>query len=534
MKTKLLLLLLGFTVMASAQTTINYTQDLTVFPNPDRGFFKFAPDVTSATTATLDVATLQNYRLQENVTLVYRGYYLEEFLTTDISAAYLAKIQADLDAVRVAGIKMIIRFAYTHEYSGDATKERMLLHIAQLGPILTENADVISVIHVGFIGAYGEWYYTGAEFGGFGYLVAPAALTATNFANRKAVVDALLANTTSQLAIRAVLYKNAMYGNTALTATTAFNGSAQARVGYHDDAVNEPNGGTYQTDAEYDFVKQETAFVSNGGETYDAVTEHNSCVPVVQYFEQSHFSYINKDKPEIAVNWQVNDCYDDIEKRLGYRFTLNSGTYPSAVGFTQNLDVSLNLQNLGFAAPFNARTAYLVLQKGTDTYRLPLTSDPRTWLGPNAITINESLALPAGMTEGNYHLYLSLPDASATLENRAEYAIRFANQNMWIPASGLNDLNHEVYVSATMSTPLVTNSGTKVYPVPANESLTVELVTGYEAQPVLYNFMGQKLSVPYTTNGNALQLNTQSLPDGTYILNLGANDTSGRKIIIKH
>lgn len=89
-------------------------------------------------------------------------------------------------------------------------------------------------------------------------------------------------------------------------------------------------------------------------------------------------------------------------------------------------------------------------------------------------------------------------------------------------------------MSATMSAPEVTTQGAKVYPVPANDRLTVEMVSGFDAQPVLYNLMGQKLNIPYITNGSVLELNTQSLPEGTYILNLGANDASGRKIMIKH
>ena len=38
---------------------------------------------------------------------------------------------------------------------GDATKEWMLKHIAQLKPIFTEFEDVIDVVQAGFIGVWG-------------------------------------------------------------------------------------------------------------------------------------------------------------------------------------------------------------------------------------------------------------------------------------------------------------------------------------------------------------------------------------------
>ena len=41
---------------------------------------------------------------------------------------------------------------------GDATKEWMLKHIAQLKPIFTEYEDVIDVVQAGFIGVWGECF----------------------------------------------------------------------------------------------------------------------------------------------------------------------------------------------------------------------------------------------------------------------------------------------------------------------------------------------------------------------------------------
>ena len=81
--------------------------------------------------------------------------------------------QADFDQARAAGVKLIPRFAYTitaHQGAcpesgdcppyGDAPKAIVLQHIAQLAPLLQKNADVIACVQLGFIGTWGENYYT--------------------------------------------------------------------------------------------------------------------------------------------------------------------------------------------------------------------------------------------------------------------------------------------------------------------------------------------------------------------------------------
>lgn len=103
---------------------------------------------------------------------MYRYYLLDAFTNTDVIAAtYLSDLQTDFNIARQAGVKMIIRFAYTITPDtncgaaacppyGDVPKSRVLAHIAQLKPYLQNNADVLSVVQAGFIGVWGENYYT--------------------------------------------------------------------------------------------------------------------------------------------------------------------------------------------------------------------------------------------------------------------------------------------------------------------------------------------------------------------------------------
>ena len=60
-------------------------------------------------------STLSTYRTTENVNIVWRLWYLDDFTSSDISASYLTDIQNDFNVIRNAGYKAMIRFAYTDD-----------------------------------------------------------------------------------------------------------------------------------------------------------------------------------------------------------------------------------------------------------------------------------------------------------------------------------------------------------------------------------------------------------------------------------
>ena len=153
------------------------------FSNPERGFY--LPFTTSTGSFTpLDKDALIKFQSEPQQaksatytfhgSLIYRSYVLERFKTAAIDTAFLQLIQHDFDAVRSAGLKMILRFSYTDkthtggcpdEYKicppyGDASKAIVLQHIAQLKQLLQKNADVIAALQMGLIGIWGENYFT--------------------------------------------------------------------------------------------------------------------------------------------------------------------------------------------------------------------------------------------------------------------------------------------------------------------------------------------------------------------------------------
>lgn len=152
-------------------TTRDYASTDAVIPNQERGFYHHTETHYRADGSgyvPLNVATLRNFRTQENVTQILRVFYLEKFAGQDqLDKAYLDLVRADFRTIRAAGIKAIVRFAYAQPPGwpptipyGDAPLARVQKHIAQLTPILRENADVIAVVQSGFVGLWGEGYYT--------------------------------------------------------------------------------------------------------------------------------------------------------------------------------------------------------------------------------------------------------------------------------------------------------------------------------------------------------------------------------------
>jgi hypothetical protein len=422
--------------------TVTYQPDSTDFANPERGFYHHTGDCDASD---FSLATLQGYRTSQQITLVMCVFYLAAFKNAPISVAALDQLQQQLDTVRAAGLKMILRFAYTTSTAGDdAPLSRVLQHLDQLAPYLRANSDVIHVVQAGFVGAWGEWYYT-QNFGNQG------TVSATDWANRKAVVDKLLSvlPDNRMVQLRTPNFKRTMYGTAAVTSGQAYGGSAVARLGHHNDCflASADDLGTYLNPAvEYPYLAAETQFVPMGGETCQPNPPRSQCPTALQELAQFHWNYLNTDyRAEVLNGWTSGGCMADVRRNLGHRFQLTQGTYPTTA--SGNLSVQLTVRNAGWAAPFNPRGLELVLRNtATGTvHKRPLSADPRRWAAGTTTTVSQSVSL-SGVPAGSYRLLLNLPDPGAGLATRPEYSIRLANTGVWEPATGFNDLLHTLTV----------------------------------------------------------------------------------------
>jgi hypothetical protein len=133
---------------------------------------------------------------------------------------------------------------------------------------------------------------------------------------------------------------------------------------------------------------------------------------------------------------------------MGYRFVLQSGSFSSSANVGGSINVALNIQNQGYASPYNSRGLELILRNASSgaVYRVNLNSDPRRWL-PGTVNVQQTVALPANLPAGTYALLLNLPDPTSSLYGNPAYSIQLANSNVWEPSTGFNKLNANLVVN---------------------------------------------------------------------------------------
>lgn len=449
-----------FILLASASlqgATVTYTADnSTNFTNPERGFY-YEVEWKVTDSKTSNMSDQSNYFKKVKLkggTMLLRLYYLNNFTDKDLPANALKAIENDMQLFRDNGCKMILRFAYTASTSKpykDATPAMWKRHLEQLKPILQANEDVIATVQAGFLGVWGEWYYSAQGIG-----------SAISKDIKKALIDELLdavpASRTVQL--RTPLFKTEYIGNTTpLTAAEAFNGSAKARLAHHNDAFlsGEDNMGTYTNRTkDMNYIATDCLYLPNGGESNDEDNDfptYTTADKAKAELAQLHYSYLNAEYcPTVINKWSSSD-YNEMARKLGYRFVLQSGTYPPSAAKGEKMTIQLSIKNDGYASPYNKRIAYIVLKNGSQTYSLPLASDPRFWTPGATTNISEQLTVPSNVPVGTYDLYLSLPDYSVKLASNPEFAIRMANTNVWDGTLGMNNLNAKIQITQGGSTP---------------------------------------------------------------------------------
>jgi hypothetical protein len=400
---------------APATATVTYPASSAAIANPGRGFFTYTETHVGGYEP-LDAAALVAARVGQRRTLVYRIFYLEKYRSADsISAADLALIRADFATARAAGVTMVVRFAYDSASDLDAPEARVLRHITQLGPILKANADVITAVQAGFVGRWGEWYYS-RNFGTEG---------TPDWTSRGRVLAALLAATapSTVVQVRTPAIKRRL-------------APGVTRVGVHDDCflAGADDYGTFTGD-DATWLAASTVLV--GGETCDVSARSgwpNAGAEMARY----HWTYLNPSfNTDVLNSWGVTGLAE-ADRRLGYRLRLVKAVLPVTAKAKSRVTAQLTLINDGYAAPSRNRPVRLIVGRQVIT----LTADVRTWKPGRPVTLNATFTVPA--TGGSYSL--SLPDPAASLAAEPAYAIQLANPGVWDAATGRNVLGRTLTV----------------------------------------------------------------------------------------
>jgi len=435
------------TPTAGAFNIVQYASSDRILNNPYRGFYHYT-ETYSNTYVPLTLLQLQSYREQDNITLILRMFYMEDFVESPISDEYLANIRHDLDIVRQSGFGIIIRFAYTTRDKppyGDASKTIILSHITQLTPVFQDYGDIIKVVQAGFIGAWGEWYYTDHFVQD---PVSPSLISQKDYQDRLDVVSALLhaLPKDSFIQVRTPNYKLQLFPNEKLTSINAYSDSNFARVGFHDDCflASSDDYGTYQSEDDRQYMSNETLFSPMGGETCNPNPPRSSCATALDELALFHWSFINVDyHPDVISNWVSENCFDQIQRSLGYRFVLQRAGFSGQVLQGGNFRLELELKNVGWASLFSKTNVEFVIRnkENKQEYSFSVSDDPRAWLPSNNIyTIAHSLCIPNDAQVGSYDLFLRLSISDS--QNKALYSIQLANNLAWEGQEGLNNLGY--------------------------------------------------------------------------------------------
>lgn len=420
--------------------TVQFKADDSIFPNPERGLYTHRGYENN--TKPITSKELQRIR-QDNITLIFTSYFLKDFINSPISDAMLRLMQDNFDALRANGMKAVLRFAYSKNADAsvyDANQDIVLTHIAQLKPLFEKNKDVIAVMEAGFIGAWGEWYYS-THYGN---------KSKPDYEKRRMVLNALLDAMPEErmISLRTPLFKTKMLNigfDEPLTEAEAYNQTNKARLSHHNDCFLADAGdmGTYKVEGDRTYAAADSRYTCVGGETCTEPTTYSQCAAAIEAMATYHWSYLNIDYHKGILNdWEQKGCFNEIQKRLGYRFELIQLQHPKEANAGSDYELTLTLENKGFAAPYNPRKAEIRFRSvatGEITHIHFMDADPRFWFS-GTHEIKEKIKLPQKIEAGQYEVLLYLPDPTQSLYERPEYAIRMANQDTWEQATGYNKL----------------------------------------------------------------------------------------------
>ncbi len=458
---------------------VTFSASSAIIPNPEQGFFQYtethyrsdnsgytpldASELQTARTGTTPINSLNFV----GATVVFRYFFLEKYKNADtIEPAYLALLATDLAAVRTAGCKVIIRFAYddqhqeTGPWTSDATPERVVSHIQQLAPTLNAYADIVEAIQAGFVGTWGEWFYTSNFTTGLN----PNTLTANNIANRNAVINALVTNLDPRIF---VLIRYPGSRQAYLGTTNPNPGGDAIRLGYHNDAFLADNGnwGTYETFSNLTITQNRTYVASTlnvpiGGEGANYTSPMGDWANASTELATYHFNFLNRNYfPQMLAAWGQSNI-DTASKQLGYRFRLISATIPGTVVAGDSMDIQIVLINDGWASSFRNRPVKIVFDNGTAVSKSTLPIDMRTWVPGVQQTIDTTITAPA--TASSYSVYLEVVDPTISLQSTPAYSVQFANTGVWDAVHGRNSLNTTVTVNPSANTPYAISNIVKV------------------------------------------------------------------------
>lgn len=341
-----------------------------------------------------------------------------------LPTSVLDGVRDRLDGHRTGGRRVILRFQYADDgvlnRCGLADAESLdivLGHVAQLGPVLHENEDVIAFVEAGFFGMWGEWNQEHAPAG--------TSLSTTE-TNRDQLLTALLAAVPGS---RTIETRRPRFRDELAAAP-----AEMARIGFHNDCflASDDDAGTYDGSRSITewkaYVRDATLTVPIGGETCNDDVTYTACTNAVAEMELLRFTYLHEGYLEDVIDrWEREGCLDEIRERLGYRLVVRAVSAAPTLSPGDPLVVRVELENVGFAPPTAPRRAWLRLRDASGEavdLGAPSTIDARAWTPGETHELLVSAPLPTELPAGAYEVRLVLLEDASDLP---AYTMLFAN-----------------------------------------------------------------------------------------------------------
>ena len=445
----------------SSPLNLKFTEADDEVQNPERGLYNQTSFYFNG--ESLPSLSISNSHI-EPLELVL--FYLTGYKSKDLDDDVLNAIGTVFSNLKAAGKKAIVRFGYSSDHQEadkpwDASKDQIIKHIQQLKPIFTANEDIIYVMQAGFIGTYGEWYYTGnnnpAVSGVDDFYYSVSGSSVVSYENQAAVLDELLdaVPASRQIAVRTPFYKRYYLSPDSINSWNAISSwdgtDANSRIGFFNDGFLADNGndtGTFKDDYDWAMWNGQSAKLVVGGETAYQSSEPNPTYcghdVAIERIANGHVSYLNKNTGNKIMTYWINNNYlTDICKALGYRLVVNSADITfTSLNSGATVNYSIAIQNKGKTTVIYPRPFKLVLVHNGEPSVLADFGDVRNLApGAAATTFSGSVTLPQTVMQYD-QLAIWLPDADILdngLDEIPAYSIRLANSDVtW--SNGFNVL----------------------------------------------------------------------------------------------
>lgn len=386
----------------------DFTEAAGTVPNPDRGLYAWDWD--------------------ESVQLVLVKPHLGEWCDgTPLPSSFFDELGGRLAGHAAAGRRVILRFVYADDevlnpcMRADAMSVDVIeAHLVQLAPLLAEHANVIAFVEAGLLGMWGEWNSEHAP---------PGTSLWTDIDVRRRVLAALLDAVPPG---RPVLVRRPRFRQELETVLTA---DALARVGHHNDCLfaSVDDYGTYDGDMTVEewktYLETVTLTAPTGGETCLDDPTYTACDNALPELERLRYTYVHKNYQRAVIDrWRAEGCFDEIDRRLGYRVVLRAVEAPPAAAPGATFPVVIEIENVGFAPPYVTRRLRAVLRDASGATTLETRAlegaDTRTWLAGATVRATLEVTIPETQPAGDYTLHLLLLDDHS---DALPHAMLFAN-----------------------------------------------------------------------------------------------------------